>query len=80
MLWGKRLELLVELLGRRPAKIAWLSNPDELPAKLNEVAVILDVGGDIWPKRVQLLKEAVPQITRLGFLNTRDARERFSTE
>jgi putative ABC transport system substrate-binding protein len=40
MLWSKRLELLVELLGRRPAKIAWLSNPDELPAKLNEAAVM----------------------------------------
>jgi putative tryptophan/tyrosine transport system substrate-binding protein len=40
MLWGKRLELLVELLGHRPAKIAWLSNPEYVPAKLNEAAVM----------------------------------------
>jgi putative ABC transport system substrate-binding protein len=29
---------------------------------------------------MQLLKEAVPQISRLGFLATRNARERFSAE
>ena len=40
MLWGKRLELLVELLGHRPAKIAWLSNPEEVSTKLNEAAVM----------------------------------------
>jgi putative tryptophan/tyrosine transport system substrate-binding protein len=40
MLWGKRLDLLVELLGRRPAKIAWLSNPEEVSAKPNEAAVM----------------------------------------
>jgi hypothetical protein len=28
MLWGKRLELFVELLGHRPAKLAWSSNPE----------------------------------------------------
>jgi hypothetical protein len=30
----------VELLGHRPAKIAWLSNPEYVPAKLNEAAVM----------------------------------------
>jgi putative tryptophan/tyrosine transport system substrate-binding protein len=40
MLWGKRLELLVELLGHRPSRIAWLSNPDEVSAKLNTAAVM----------------------------------------
>jgi putative tryptophan/tyrosine transport system substrate-binding protein len=40
MLWGKRLELLEELLGHRPARIAWLSNPEDLPNKLNEAAVM----------------------------------------
>jgi putative tryptophan/tyrosine transport system substrate-binding protein len=39
MLWGKRLELVVELLGHKPAKIAWLSNPEEVSTKLNEAAV-----------------------------------------
>jgi putative ABC transport system substrate-binding protein len=40
MLWGKRIELVVELLGHPPAKIAWLSNPDEVATKLNEAAVM----------------------------------------
>jgi putative tryptophan/tyrosine transport system substrate-binding protein len=40
MLWGKRLELVVELLGHKPAKIAWLSNPEEVSTKLNEAAVM----------------------------------------
>jgi len=40
MLWGKRLELLVELLGHRPAKVSWLSNPEEVPTKRNEAALM----------------------------------------
>jgi putative tryptophan/tyrosine transport system substrate-binding protein len=48
----------------------------------NITGVSVDVGGgaEIWAKRVQLLKEAVAQLTRLGFLATREARERFSSE
>jgi putative tryptophan/tyrosine transport system substrate-binding protein len=43
----------------------------------NITGVSLDVGfWDQWVKRVQLLKEAVPQITRLGLLGTRNAWER----
>jgi putative ABC transport system substrate-binding protein len=34
----------------------------------NITGVSVGVGTDQWFKRVQLLKEAVPQITRLGFL------------
>jgi putative tryptophan/tyrosine transport system substrate-binding protein len=45
----------------------------------NITGVSLDVGfWDQWAKRVQLLKEAVPQITRLGLLGTRNAWERSS--
>jgi putative ABC transport system substrate-binding protein len=45
----------------------------------NITGVSLDVGfGDQWAKRVQLLKEAAPQITRLGLLGTRNAWERSS--
>ena len=40
ILWGKRLELLVELLGHRPAKIAWLGNPEDVSAKLNLAALV----------------------------------------
>jgi putative tryptophan/tyrosine transport system substrate-binding protein len=43
----------------------------------NITGVSVDVGFDQWEKRVQLLKEAVPQITRLGFLESRYSRERF---
>jgi putative ABC transport system substrate-binding protein len=44
----------------------------------NITGVSNDVGLDQWLKRVQLLKEAVPQITRLGVLQTRNVRERWS--
>jgi putative ABC transport system substrate-binding protein len=44
----------------------------------NITGVSTDVGLDQWLKRVQLLKEAVPQITRLGVLQTRNVRERWS--
>jgi putative ABC transport system substrate-binding protein len=46
----------------------------------NITGVSVDVGGDLWAKRIQLLKEAVPQISRLGVLNPRNIRERFSAE
>jgi putative ABC transport system substrate-binding protein len=42
----------------------------------NITGISVDVGQDQWQKRVQLLKEAVPQISRLGFLETRNGRER----
>jgi putative tryptophan/tyrosine transport system substrate-binding protein len=44
----------------------------------NITGVSVGVGEDQWRKRVQLLKEAVPHISRLGFLLTRNIRERFS--
>ena len=44
----------------------------------NITGISVDVGQEQWLKRVQLLKEAVPQITRLGVLQTRNVRERFS--
>jgi putative ABC transport system substrate-binding protein len=44
----------------------------------NITGISVDVGMDQWLKRVQLLKEAVPQITRLGVLQTRNVRERWS--
>jgi ABC-type uncharacterized transport system substrate-binding protein len=40
MLWGKRFELLVELLGHRPPKVASLSNPEEVAAKRTEAAAM----------------------------------------
>jgi putative ABC transport system substrate-binding protein len=44
----------------------------------NITGVTVDVGEDQWTKRVQLLKEAVPHISRLGFLATRIRREQYS--
>jgi putative ABC transport system substrate-binding protein len=40
LLWGKRLDLVVELLGYRPAKVAWLGNPEQLVTKLHLAAVM----------------------------------------
>jgi putative tryptophan/tyrosine transport system substrate-binding protein len=45
ILWGKRLELLVNLLGHRPAKIAMLNNPEAVSAKPNLVALMQSDGG-----------------------------------
>ena len=44
ILWGKRLELLIDLLGHRPAKIAILSNPEAVSAKPNLMA-LMQIGG-----------------------------------
>jgi putative ABC transport system substrate-binding protein len=44
----------------------------------NITGVSTDVGTEQWAKRVQLLKEAVPQISRFGLLITRSRREQFS--
>jgi hypothetical protein len=35
ILWGKRLELIAELLGHHPSKVAWIGNPDLVTAKRN---------------------------------------------
>jgi putative ABC transport system substrate-binding protein len=43
----------------------------------NITGVSFDVGLEQWAKRLQLLKEAVPQITRLGILESRNVREQF---
>jgi putative tryptophan/tyrosine transport system substrate-binding protein len=43
----------------------------------NITGVSVDVGWDQWAKRIQLLKEAVPQMSRYGFLQTRSLREGF---
>jgi putative tryptophan/tyrosine transport system substrate-binding protein len=40
ILWGKRLELVVELIGHRPAKIGWLCNPGNLATKINDAALM----------------------------------------
>jgi putative ABC transport system substrate-binding protein len=35
LLWGKRLEVLAELLGRSPRRLAWLGNPGSAAAERN---------------------------------------------
>jgi putative tryptophan/tyrosine transport system substrate-binding protein len=40
ILWGKRLELIVELIGHQPAKVAWLGNPENAATDLNLAAVL----------------------------------------
>jgi putative tryptophan/tyrosine transport system substrate-binding protein len=60
--------------------IAWGIVPSLARPGGNITGISTDVGGDQWAKRIQLLKEVVPQITRLGFLQTRNTRERFGAE
>jgi putative tryptophan/tyrosine transport system substrate-binding protein len=40
MLWSERLGLVVELLGHRPTKVAWLTNPEEAVHRTNEEAML----------------------------------------
>ena len=40
LLWGKRLQLVVELLGHQPAKVAWLTQPEEVVHRANEEALL----------------------------------------
>ena len=43
----------------------------------NITGVSVDVGREQWEKRVQMLQQVVPQATRLGFLQLREAREKW---
>jgi putative ABC transport system substrate-binding protein len=40
ILWGKRLELIAELIGHRPTKVTWLGSPGDISAKRNLAAVM----------------------------------------
>jgi putative ABC transport system substrate-binding protein len=40
ILWGKRLELIVDLIGHRPTKVTWLASPGDISAKRNLAAVM----------------------------------------
>ena len=40
LLWSKRLGLVVQLLGHSPAKVAWLTNPEEVVHRANEEAIL----------------------------------------
>jgi putative tryptophan/tyrosine transport system substrate-binding protein len=42
----------------------------------NITGVSLDIGGEQWQKRLQLLKQMVPQATRLAIVDSRENRER----
>ena len=41
----------------------------------NLTGVSTDAGGEIWGKRLQILKEAIPSASRIGFLTTRAVQE-----
>jgi ABC-type uncharacterized transport system substrate-binding protein len=43
----------------------------------NITGASVDVGGEQWGKRVQLLQQAVPQATRFGMLQSREIREKW---
>jgi putative tryptophan/tyrosine transport system substrate-binding protein len=58
ILWGKRLELIVELIGHQPTKVAWLGNPGNSATKLNLTAVMqsaeqMDIKLELLEARVQ---------------------------
>jgi putative ABC transport system substrate-binding protein len=41
----------------------------------NLTGVSTDAGGEIWGKRLQILKEAIPSASRIGFLTTTEVQE-----
>jgi putative ABC transport system substrate-binding protein len=43
----------------------------------NITGVSVNIGDDEWEKWIQLLKEMVPQATRLGWVEPREIRDRF---
>jgi putative ABC transport system substrate-binding protein len=40
VLWGKRLEIITELIGHLPSKIAWLCNPGNFATESNQAALM----------------------------------------
>jgi putative tryptophan/tyrosine transport system substrate-binding protein len=68
----------IPIVGILADPIRWGIVPNLAQPGGNITGVSVDVGGDQWAKRVQLLKETVPQISRLGFLTTRNAWEQWS--
>jgi putative tryptophan/tyrosine transport system substrate-binding protein len=68
----------IPIVGILADPIGWGIVPNLARPGGNITGVSVDVGGDQWAKRVQLLKETVPQISRLGFLTTRNAWEQWS--
>ena len=40
VLWGKRLEIITELIGHLPSKIAWLCNPGNVATESNQAAIM----------------------------------------
>jgi putative ABC transport system substrate-binding protein len=68
----------IPIVGILTDPIGWGIVPNLARPGGNITGVSVDVGGDQWAKRVQLLKETVPQISRLGFLTTRNAWEQWS--
>jgi putative ABC transport system substrate-binding protein len=43
----------------------------------NITGVSIDAGGEPWEKRVQMLRQVVPQATRLAVLHSREIREKY---
>jgi putative ABC transport system substrate-binding protein len=70
----------IPIVGIFDDPIAWGIVPSLARPGGNITGVSREVGSDQWAKRIQLLKEAVPQITRLGILQTRSGLEKASAE
>jgi len=68
----------IPIVGLFADPIGWGIVPNLARPGGNITGVSDDVGGDQWAKRLQLLEEAVPQISRLGFLTPRKAWEQWS--
>ena len=72
-LWGKRIELLTELLGRAPRRLAWLGNPGNAGSEANW-ADARDAAASIGSELIRVDVSTAREIDRaFGTLKGRDA-------
>jgi len=73
ILWGKRLSILVELLGRPPLRLAWLGNPANAGAAPNWADAKVEAG-KLGADLIRVEVSAVEQVDgTFGSLRDRDA-------
>ena len=73
ILWGKRLDLLSDLIGRRPSRLGWLGNPGN-PASASNWADAKEAAHRLGAEIVRAEASQAGEIeSAVGFMRDRDA-------
>jgi putative tryptophan/tyrosine transport system substrate-binding protein len=73
ILWGKRLDLLSDLIGRRPSRLGWLGNPGN-PASASNWADAKEAADRLGAEIVRAEASQAGEIeSAVGFMRDRDA-------